>query len=505
MRENGIIDALRCVGHRWNSFLEHMDKCVELSDALEPIYYVNNAIRGSLKNRELLTKAQVANQKKVLMPISGATTRWTYDTKVLTRAERIEKEVFEIYMNFFFTTVLKKQLFMENVMKWQGSSKYILNYTFPIYDRINYWIMKTEYAKSPSISLVKYMIEDVYCLIRHLGDDLISKCNDDESDNGLNFYRLPIQRILKTFKEELFVVFRYDWFYEECLYNVASILDIRTVCGSPLGGRYLKESFLADLYASKPNNYQIPESKNEKEWLLYFYESHRLSKLIFPPIIQLNNNVVNNIPEPVTFRRAPFAQQINNNSNRNNNNITSRRQMLENEIELYFKIVTEIYNKIQTKYSSIDDQYAAMFEHDPLLFWGKYEEKLPLLSRIASVILEIPCQVAGSERYFSGMTNVLSKKRSSLEKQLGGGMITCYMRATKKVIGPRLLKKEKYFLFGKPLKSIQNMHDFEDDLESDFVPNDELSDDGDNDTVSLDNENSQYNIKIYIIYHINNI
>jgi hypothetical protein len=45
-----------------------------------------------------------------------------------------------------------------------------------------------------------------------------------------------------------------------------------------------------------------------------------------------------------------------------------------------------------------------------------------------NIILEIPAQVAGSVRYFSGMTNVITKKRIKLEKSFAGSLITCYMK-----------------------------------------------------------------------------
>lgn len=73
------------------------------------------------------------------------------------------------------------------------------------------------------------------------------------------------------------------------------------------------------------------------------------------------------------------------------------------------------------------------------------------------------------------MTNVITKKRSSLERNLAGGLVTCYMIAKKEVLGTKIKKKQCKFRFGQPAKPIIIEHfDYNSD-ESDYEPSDDES------------------------------
>lgn len=74
------------------------------------------------------------------------------------------------------------------------------------------------------------------------------------------------------------------------------------------------------------------------------------------------------------------------------------------------------------------------------------------------------------------MTNVITKKRSSLEKQLAGGLVSCYMRAKKEGLGSQIKKKQSKFKFGEPSKPIIVDHFDYDSDDSDFEPGDDESD-----------------------------
>ena len=73
------------------------------------------------------------------------------------------------------------------------------------------------------------------------------------------------------------------------------------------------------------------------------------------------------------------------------------------------------------------------------------------------------------------MTNVITKKRSSLEKDLAGGLVSCYMRAKKEGLAPQIKKKQSKYKFGEPNKPIIINH-FDYDSDSDFDPSDDDSD-----------------------------
>lgn len=80
-----------------------------------------------------------------------------------------------------------------------------------------------------------------------------------------------------------------------------------------------------------------------------------------------------------------------------------RREQLEREIDDYFSFVQEYYISIQELHvDDLSKQFKHLFDQEPLIFWGQNCKRFPILAKIAAAILEIPAQVAGSERYFSG-------------------------------------------------------------------------------------------------------
>jgi hAT family C-terminal dimerisation region len=63
--------------------------------------------------------------------------------------------------------------------------------------------------------------------------------------------------------------------------------------------------------------------------------------------------------------------------------------------------------------------------------WPHLLERFLMLTLVAASVLEAPASIAGSERFFSRLTQIISPQRSSLQKEFGGSVVLYSMRNRK--------------------------------------------------------------------------
>jgi hypothetical protein len=113
------------------------------------------------------------------------------------------------------------------------------------------------------------------------------------------------------------------------------------------------------------------------------------------------------------------------------------KQKIENVFEIYKQkypttVITQIsadstnYKKLLFKRQKTDAPKSELSVYlekqwedesiDPLIWWNINKAQFPILSKLASHILSIPATSVRSEEIFSKSGNLITKKRSSLEK-----------------------------------------------------------------------------------------
>ena len=99
------------------------------------------------------------------------------------------------------------------------------------------------------------------------------------------------------------------------------------------------------------------------------------------------------------------------------------------------KYIDEIKSTYASMYSGDDaEEKKNKFRNDtnPLEWWYQRRKEFPMLHKLAERILEMSAQSACSERMFSALALLVTKARSTIERNLAGCMVTNYMRSRRK-------------------------------------------------------------------------
>jgi hAT family C-terminal dimerisation region len=96
----------------------------------------------------------------------------------------------------------------------------------------------------------------------------------------------------------------------------------------------------------------------------------------------------------------------------------------EKEVRMYHLYRLEEW---RTKYSKEQTSRSWMLK-DPLEDWRSLQSLFPKLALLAENVLAIPAAAASAERVFSGLNRVVTAERSSMNKELAGKIVVCYLR-----------------------------------------------------------------------------
>ena len=151
-------------------------------------------------------------------PITGPATRWTYGPKYLRRALELEIDMWEAF-------VVRRMLplrtygtkyyeidshFITNLTEFHHKRS-LIEYFMVLFDRIEFWIVRTESGHQPTLSMVIYAMDDIERLVFTLTDKIRNERNqyllsqNEEGDEQL------LQDIAKAVDEVLEVL---EIFYE---------------------------------------------------------------------------------------------------------------------------------------------------------------------------------------------------------------------------------------------------------------------------------------------------
>jgi len=177
------------------------------------------------------------------------------------------------------------------------------------------------------------------------------------------------------------------------LYRIAELLDPRFAVNSRSTGVHNKHYF--------------------NDTFIAFYESD-LRKMIVPDPAAIDENANSDDDDDilvvVDFNTDTSGAQL-------------QKARFVKEVKEYSKKVLSFY---KNKSPEEEDNWRSDFS--VLDFWFEMREVFPVLSALATRVLEIPAQESCAERTFSGLTYLLTKARASISPKLAGDMVINYMK-----------------------------------------------------------------------------
>jgi hypothetical protein len=427
--------------------------------------------------------------------IAGSSTRWTYDTRSLRRAKRLwcYISILDTDKLYFRNKEVKKE-WINYRATWARDGTQYLHYMLPVLERIEFWILFFESGRSVTISFCLYAIDD----LKYFCNQVIINITKDKENLQHQPAVLPHQE--SNMKATLLFIINkidsiFNGFHNDSLLEVAELLDFRV--GVPCKSRH-------DMH---PGTFQQPLTK-----FIKFFQEHKLAKKLFPlndsklmytcnklvfgsvnyNCINLYTNLSNvQICSFTTFRTNlytsfnftdivvpeavspstynPFG--IGNSPVHARNNDSNNNEKLDKFIEEARQYIAYLMKDFNT----LNKDEEKILNRDPLVsWWPKLEGKFPMLSKVAMHILELSGSIAGSERFFSRLSNIITKKRCSLDKTLASRIILHSMRNRHSKL---LLYRMKIPPFG----VVDNTKDInDDDTIDDIVEDDEVIEDIDN-------------------------
>lgn len=482
------VDSLRCCGHRLNTLQEHMDKLAEWAAALAPMHGGMEMVRKSVQNTHLLDAIQAAEgSATILRCIDGAATRWQYDTRVARRGDKLY--VFMIKMDvtkMYFKDAAAKEKWNANLSKWGTETRYYVAFLLPLLERIEFWTVFSEQAHSVTISFSRYLVQDLLAFTGNLQAKL---------EVEYTAHNLPLEiaqslrTIFDTFLTEVGVIFA--GVEDNLLLQVAEILDFRTAVPT----NQTRKDQLPDI----PPNYRHPSGIYVISKLLEFYDYHRLGKMLLhgygvaPAVIVgaggdggaeaagggagVGGPGAAAVAGAVAVAFDPFAGDAA--PEVADDLVRVNRTKFEAEVIAYERALRNDYMLVPGEGKRLN--------RDPLvLWWPTLLLQYPMLSLLAVHVLEIPISVAGSERFFSRLGNVVPKNRTRLDAKFAGDIVLHSMRANRSNAEKKPLVIP---LFGKLDEDVVRIEDWDDadDDDYDSEEEDQLESDGEADD-DYDNE-----------------
>ena len=435
--------------HRLNTLYDHLDKIPAYKEALAPVYTIMDYIRKSTINIAELARVQTAKAVRVRRPVYGAATRWTYDSRVIRRAKKLHPDVNDMAVeSMYFKDQSKKRDYQAKLREWNTHSCYYIEFLLPVMERIEFWTVFMESGSTVTLSIVLYCIDDLHFFI----ECMIETLGEYETQIPASVHA-TLASILPSIQDELKVVF--TGFNDTLLIQVAEVLDFRVAAANE----------------KRRGRREVVNNQHPSGWevhkLMQFYDNHHIANRLFH---EDNGDDVDEaaleppVPNPTS---NPFARARNTMGApvHANDPFVSKRLAFEKECESYVsKYLWEDFEKVGNEHDRL--------QRDPLTNqWPNIQEEFPMLALIAASVFEAPASIAGSERFFSRLTHIISPTRSSLQKDFAGKIVLYSMKARRAMLGPAR-KRLQIPIFGKVDTSTMLLEDLEadeDDVDGDDV------------------------------------
>ena len=297
------------------------------------------------------------------------------------------------------------------------------------------------------------MIDDIKQLLRNL--QAAAKYDFDTRVLTHIIYT-TINSNLNAIKEEIDVVFPQSEFYQNRVYKAAELLDIRTFIGSdnirnkhdkavPFMKRFFRDNSISvrlfgDLLNETNddvNNHENSSSDDEYDPTLgnllnqiNQVKKRQMEEEGMTTFILLNKeygwytqSVINIYKETSTVVKN---EMIKKDEEENNQNLGMEGYISK---DWWLKDTTNVDLRKNMLKKVSAEASRRMLEKDPLQFWKDHCIKFPHLSILARKVLCISSASGSPERIHSTSADVITKKRSKLEANLGGELTLSRMRS----------------------------------------------------------------------------
>ena len=149
-----------------------------------------------------------------------------------------------------------------------------------------------------------------------------------------------------------------------------------------------------------------------------FYDGHRIALNLFPRLQQSERIIEERVQDVDDIYGDVQARPDNT-----EDLYSTERQKFDSECSEYIEFLKE---DVKSNGKSL----ATMLNRNPLeLQWPALKKRTPMLFVIARTVLAIPASIAGSERFFSRLTNIITKMRNRFQPELAGNIVTHSMRS----------------------------------------------------------------------------
>ena len=439
------LNRIRCLGHRLNTLGNTLDThsqkhTTEFSKFCECVLNINNILhhsKGCAHIKQALNEYQLNKGLRVMGPITGPTTRWTYGPKYLRRSLKLLPQLSAIIENGSLSMRGEQGDSNIEFKKWVEEfekKENILQFFMALFTRLEFWITVTESSKYPTISMVLYAINDIEKLVQHLihsvellKTDFMNRYGNADVDEFLN---KPVD-ILKQFQKDFTKVF---------------VDDMKTNASSAgkndqffRGNEYLIIAKFLDIrFMWYDDNGTISISKPYVRYIKEITQNHFISRFGRNIIcefshVSTSNDLVSSAVDdddttpPPTFEHV-FSKEVSNYC-----------KVVENLITESYVDPVDGNGKITRIYK----ERLVIMNMDPLKFWKDHEKQFPHLFRIAVEVLPTPAQSAPSERVFSKLTKIVNPGRKSLGADLGGKLVQLSVRYNSQVLSRKNLNQSR--------------------------------------------------------------
>ena len=400
------ITVLLCVAHKLNNFMKAIFKDKKIpgdppvyesslaKKVTTPVYEVLAYIRSSDVAVRELWRVQKSLNHVQKGPVQVPTTRWCYSATSIGRYIEISDDIQGMDADnrerMYFRSNIARQEFKDRRVQ-ANSSLLELGYLEPFYDRVFYWIRQTEYGKQVTISCLLYMRDDLLMFLDRTREDVGAKAMDPRRKIALV---VELTKYTESLKEYLVDDHTHQSFEDILVYKIAELLDPRFAVSSRSTGvrnrDYFNDTFIA------------------------FYENN-LRKMIVPDLVDRDENDADDEVDTNIFHVQDFQVETTA--------AGLQKACFVKEVKDYSKVVSTYYiNKTTEEVDTWRNSFSV------LDFWFEKREEFPVLSALATRVLEIPAQESCAERSFSGLARLLTNARASVTAQLAGDMVINYMK-----------------------------------------------------------------------------
>ena len=366
------IEERRCICHRVVKILEHCyndsgnDASEFFKEMIDSIYIFFDLIKSSQKNEQELRRMQevdLLRVGKIVVDISVPATRWNYNARRLPRIYRLWPYASTMESQTAETANEKREWSVKKHNCQEGLD--ILKPVIPIITRVQTWITYLQNTRSPTVSLLLYIMED-----------LIAVCDDlaNEADNnGHHQAEIILSRMLAEFRAE---------FQED------------------LADDYLK---LAQLFDPRVCHRTLSVA-----------EVDRLLSLAVTTYIPVSEIAVGQYEEDI------FSSPLSHNDY--SSEITAFKDQMKNKVK---KKVTSSDGTSKWEYFGGADRQQDI---DVFEFYQDFIKQIPNLSKAIRKVLADPSATATNERVFNVAGNILNIRRCRLDPSRAENLILSAFR-----------------------------------------------------------------------------